>query len=99
MRNKIFSLVEAAISELNEELQYDSLANVNEETVIFGGGDGIDSLSLAALVVGLEIDVEQEFGRQVLLADERAMSMHNSPYRTVGSMSDLILARLQDQND
>jgi acyl carrier protein len=99
MRNKIFSLVEAAIRELNEELHYDSLVNVNEDTVIFGGEDGIDSLSLAALVVGLEVEVEEEFGRQVLLADERAMSMHNSPYRTIRSLSDLILERLQDQSD
>jgi acyl carrier protein len=89
-------LVRKALEHLNEELQYDSLNVITEQTVIFGGEDSIDSLSLVTLVVGLEADVAQEFGKEVLLSDEKAMSLRNSPYRTAGTLADFIAARLKD---
>ena len=94
MDEKVFRLVKQAVDNLNEELQYNSLDDVTYATAIFGGEDGIDSLSLVTLVVGLEGDVEREFGKKVLLADEKAMSQRNSPYRTVGALVDFISERL-----
>jgi acyl carrier protein len=94
MDEKVFRLVKQAVDNLNEELQYNSLNDVTSATAIFGGEDGIDSLSLVTLVVGLEGDVEREFGKKVLLADEKAMSQRNSPYRTVGALVDFISERL-----
>ncbi len=94
MREKAFELVRAAIEELNEELDYESLRNVTDETPVFGGPDSIDSLSLVTLVVDLEKEVQQAFGKQITLADEKAMSMRNSPYRTAGALADLIVSRL-----
>lgn len=98
MREETFSLVKAAIEELNEELDYDTLRGVTEETPIYGGDDGIDSLSLVALVVGLEREVEKAFGKRILLADQKAVSMRHSPYRTAGSLTDLIAARLESDH-
>ena len=98
MREEAFSLVKAAIEDLNEELDYDSLRRVTEETPIYGGDDGIDSLSLVALVVGLEQEVEKAFGRRVSLADQKAVSMRHSPYRTAGSLADHIAARLESNH-
>jgi len=96
MRDKAVKLVTEALQSLNDELGYESLANPTESTVIFGGAEGIDSLSLVRLVVSLEGDSEQAFGRKILLADEKAMSQRNSPYRTVASLADFIVARLND---
>lgn len=98
MREEAFSLVKAAIEELNEELHYDSLRGVTEETPIYGGDDGIDSLSLVELVVSLERQVEETFGRRISLADQKAVSMRHSPYRTAGSLADLIAARLESDH-
>jgi acyl carrier protein len=95
MREQAFALVKAAIEELNEELEYDTLENVSEDTPVYGGDDGIDSLSLVRLVVDLEHQVEESFGKRVTLADEKAMSMRNSPYRSAGALTDFILARLE----
>ena len=94
MRERAFALVRTAVEELNEELEYESLDDVKDETPIFGGPDGIDSLSLVRLVVSLEGEIEREFGKHVVLADEKAMSMRNSPYRTVGALVEFITARL-----
>lgn len=95
MRDQVFALVKAAIDELNEELEYDTLENVSEDTVVFGGEDGIDSLSLVRLVVELEREVAENFNKRVTLADEKAMSMRNSPYRSAGSLTDFIIERME----
>lgn len=94
MKDKIMGLLREIIAELNEELQYESLKNVNEDTTIFGDNEGIDSLSLAFLISQVEIRVDEELGHQVVLADEKAMSMRNSPYRTVGTLIDFIIERI-----
>ena len=95
MRDKIFEIINNAINELNEELDYDSLRNVNEETSIFGGTEGIDSLSLVLLVTEVEAGIYNELDKSITLADEKAMSMHNSPYRSVGALLDFTLQRLE----
>lgn len=98
MREKILSVVKIAITDLNEELDYESLENVTEETPIFGGSDSIDSLSLVSLVVGLESEIKKVFGKKILLADEKAVSSRNSPYRTVGNLVDFIAQQLKVNN-
>ena len=96
MKDKIMAILAEAIKDLNEELQYESLKNIDANTGIFGDDDGIDSLSLAFLISQVEIKIDEELGQQVILADEKAMSMQNSPYRTVGSLVDFIVKRLEE---
>jgi acyl carrier protein len=95
MRSTTFDLVRTAIGELNEELAYDSLNVVTESTSLYGGEDGLDSLSLVSLIVDIEGRVSDTFGRVVVLADEKAMSERNSPYRSVGTLVDFIVGRLE----
>lgn len=96
MHNKIFQIITNAINELNEELDYDSLKNVSNETPLFGGRDGIDSLSLVLLVTNIEAMIYNEFEKPVTLADEKAMSLRNSPYRSVGALLEFSVQRLEE---
>ena len=98
MREKAFALVKDAIVELNEVLEYDSLRDVSDDTPVFGGEEGIDSLSLVTLVTDLEQRSEAAFGRRLRLADPKAMSARNSPYRTAGSLADFIVERLGEHD-
>ncbi len=77
------------------ELGYDELAKVTPETELFGGQSGIDSLTLVRIVAELERVAEQKFGKPVVLADERAMSRRNSPFRTVGTLAAFVAERLR----
>ncbi len=94
MREQAFQIVKTAIEELNEELDYESLRDVNEDTAVFGGDEGIDSLSLVRLVVCLEQAASEAFSTPVVLSDERAMSAKRSPYRTAATITDLIMDKL-----
>ncbi|MCA9752439.1 MAG: hypothetical protein KC591_09625 [Gemmatimonadetes bacterium] len=93
MRERMLEIVRSAVHDLNEELNYPELESPNEATTLHGGEEGLDSLSLVSLIVDLEGRVSDEVGHAVVLADEKAMSERNSPYRTVGSLTDFIVTR------
>ena len=95
MREKVSELVKEAVTDLNDELQYDSLNAPSDDTAIFGDEDGIDSLSLVRLVVDIEQRVQESLDKQVSLTDEKAMSARRSPYRSVGSLVDFVLEQME----
>ncbi len=97
MREKVLGIVCAAVGDLNEELEYEELKSPGEKTGLHGGDHGIDSLSLVSLIVDLEGQIASTFDTEVVLADEKAMSERNSPYRTVGSLVDFIVSRLDPE--
>lgn len=93
-RDTISAIIKDAILELNEELDYDHLRAPSDTTVLFEGDDSLDSLSLVSLIVDIEARVGDNFEVEVVLASEKAMSMQNSPYRNVGSLTQFVLDEL-----
>lgn len=96
-REQIFSIISDAITDLNDELDYDHLREISNSTAVFDGDDSLDSLSLVSLIVDIEARVEDSFTTEVVLASEKAMSMKNSPYRNVASLVDFVLEELANQ--
>ncbi len=94
MTDAVFEVVKSAVEELAEEMDFPALRHVTPESALFGGADGIDSLSLVRLVAEIERAAEEKLSRSVVLADERAMSRRNSPFRTVGTLTELLRERL-----
>jgi acyl carrier protein len=66
-----------------------SFDQIDESTELLGN---LDSLGLVTLVVDLEERLLDDFGVAVALASERALSRKQSPYRTVGTLSDYVVA-------
>ena len=66
-----------------------------EDTVLFGGSDGLDSLDLVNLIIGVEEEIGEVFETEIALADESAMSEENSPYKTVQTLTDYIITLLE----
>lgn len=94
MQQQALELVKKAVTDLAEDCGFPELLNATESTPLFGGELGIDSLSLVRLVADIERDAERRFGVAVILADERAMSRRNSPFRTVGTLAELLAERI-----
>ena len=92
----VLDLVKTTVEDLNSELGFDHLSNVTSDSDLFGGPSGVDSLSLVRIIAEVERAVGERFGRPVVLADERAMSRRNSPYRTVGTIAELVRERLAE---
>jgi len=75
----------------NEEIIF------NEESVIYGDNSPLDSLALVSLIVAVEQNIEDEYGVSVTLADERAMSLENSPFRSIRSLSNYVEEILKEK--
>jgi acyl carrier protein len=67
-----------------------------EECILFGDGGRLDSLGLVSLILSVERAVAEEFGVALTLADERALSERNSPFRTVGALAKYITQLVND---
>ena len=94
MKDLVLTEIKAAIEELNEDLDYESLENVSESTPLFDqSGDSIYSLSLVTLFTDLEARLKKALGKPIVLADESAMAMEQSPYRNVGTLLEFIMER------
>jgi acyl carrier protein len=89
-------IVVAVVREMSVELDYPSLRDAGSETPLYGGAHGVDSLSLVRIVAEVERRTEERIGRRIVLADERAMSRRNSPFRTVWSLAELLSERIGD---
>lgn len=67
-------------------------ATVSAETVLVGTDAVLDSLGVVQLIVEVEQRVESQHGIAVTLANDKAMSARNSPFRTVGVLADHVVA-------
>ena len=98
--NKREKVVEIIYNIIDEEInslpsRKDPLKK-SEDTVLFGGPNGLDSLDLVNLIIGVEEEIGDIFDSDIALADESAMSEENSPYRTVKTLADYILTLLEN---
>ncbi|MFA4943161.1 MAG: acyl carrier protein [Lentisphaeria bacterium] len=92
-RDEIVALIAEAAAICNPRLAA-AIAATGAETVLFGRNGTLDSLGLVTLIVAIEGELDARWGVALTLADERALSLQHSPFRTVGRLADYILGRL-----
>jgi hypothetical protein len=84
------NLIFDTIDEMNLELDFSDQIEKNENTIIFGIDSALDSIGLVNFITIIEQKIEEETGKFITIADERAMSMENSPFRTVGTLKEYV---------
>lgn len=89
-------IIVRALQELNGQ-KIKLPQDLNSETPLFGRDGILDSVGLVTLVVAVEQAIEDECGVSVSLADEKAMSQRQSPYRTVGSLAEYATRLLETE--
>jgi hypothetical protein len=62
-----------------------------EHSRLFGGDAPLDSLGLVNFLADLEYRLSEEFGCDVVLASELAMSRQRSPFRDVPALTEYVL--------
>ncbi len=87
MRDKIEKVILDALVEINEELENEELNTLTRETKIYGRSGALDSLALVSFITDLEERISDEFRKDIVLADEKAMSQRTSPFRTVETLT------------
>ena len=74
---------------LKSVLEENNIKNitVTDETEIFGSKSIIDSLQLINLVVKIEEEVYERTGIEIIVVDDEAIIVGNSPFQSVMSLS------------
>jgi len=88
MNEKIQNIIFEILKEIHEESEIAELENPTIDTRLFGANGVLDSLGLVNLITGVEQRISDEFEKDIILADERAMSRFHSPFRTITSLSE-----------
>ncbi len=90
MLEQVEELVFETLREFGANENITGLDNPTVETFLYGDGGVLDSLALVSLISDLEMKLEERFGVQLTLADERAMSRKQSPFRTAGALAEFV---------
>jgi acyl carrier protein len=96
MQDKIEKIIIETLVELNEELENESFENPDSKTKLYGANGGLDSLALVSFITDLEEKISDEFEKEIVLADEKAMSAKTSPFRNVESLTLYINSLLEN---
>ena len=93
---KILGALYRAVDDVNQQQPEGRKLEKSPETLLYGKGAVLDSLGLVTLVVAAEQTLDEDFGRTVTLANEKAFSQKNSPFRTIASLAEYIAGLLKE---
>ena len=93
-KDAVIDIIYSALKALNEELDADKRVLLSPHTRLFGPEASLDSLSLVSVIVDVETAIADELGASISLTDDHAMSQAVSPFSSVTSLADYILAQL-----
>ena len=96
MEARIEKIIIDTLKELNEELENEAFLNPNSKTKLYGGNGSMDSLALVSFIADLEDKISDEFEKDIILADEKAMSAKTSPFRNIESLTSYIKSLLEN---
>jgi acyl carrier protein len=85
-REKLKSLLMECVNDYAE--QTGNAVKIDDNTPLLGAESAIDSLGLVMIVTGFEARVNESFDSGIVLANEAAMSMRRSPFRSVAALAE-----------
>ena len=97
MKDKLNNLIITTLQCLLEEAEQPSPVPLSGDTRLFGEKAVLDSLGLVRLLADVEEALSDQFGVDLVLADERAMSLTKSPFRRVRTLVDYVAERIEEK--
>lgn len=97
MQAEITQLIIDTVNDLAEQDELELDGAVSADTALFGEGGILDSMALVSTVIALEQAIEEKYEVNIGLADEKALSQKNSPYRTVTTLADYSSQLISEQ--
>jgi D-alanine--poly(phosphoribitol) ligase subunit 2 len=95
-KQKIIEIIYNSFDDINEELPKKNRLEKKVDEIIYGNEGKLDSLGLVNLIVSIESAIDDELDKQIVIANEKAMSMKNSPFRNVDTLAQFILELINE---
>jgi len=99
IESQVDQILFAAIQEINEQLPAGQTIAAEKSTLLFGREGVLDSLTLVNLIVAAEQKVQETLNVSITLADDRAMSQKNSPFKSVESLANYIVMLVKEKSN
>lgn len=93
-KKEIIEIIFQCIEDINIENGIDIARDAN--TKLFGSDSELDSILLVNLIVAVEEKIEELSGKYVPIADERAFSLVDSPFKSIDTLADYIKILLNE---
>lgn len=87
-KNEITEIIYNCIDEINEINELN--ISKSTDTRLFGRESELDSLGFVNLLVSVEERINIVCDAPIVIADEKAMSQKNSPFRTIETLADYL---------
>lgn len=95
VRDAVLQVISAALAEVNADRSSDQQFPMSPDTQLCSE---LDSFELVDLLLGVEKRVSDAMGTSVLLMDARALPRTNSPFSSIGTLTDYIIERLDGKS-
>ena len=69
--------------------------DIQEDTRLIGGGNKIESIDLVSIILDIE-EAFRSIGIDISLTSEKAMSIKNSPFKSVKTLVDFIFDQIHE---
>ena len=93
---KIENIIIESLKEYNQTLENIELKTYSKQTKLYGEKSVLDSIGLVYLITDIEEKISDKFSKNIVLADEKAMSQKTSPFRDIETLAKYILNLLKD---
>lgn len=95
--DRIVAAIFRAVDELNKQLPKGVHVERSLDSPLYGKSGRLESIDVVTLIMEVEDQISKEFGTSITIADDRAMSQQNSPFLTIGTLTDYV-AELLNEN-
>ena len=99
MIDNIYKSIYKSIDEVNSQMSKDEQLIKSPDTVLYGESSSIDSIGLINIIVTVEQNIEDDFEKSITLADQKAMSQKQSPFKTVESLAKYIQIIIEEKKN
>ncbi len=93
---KIENIIIESLKEYNQTLENIELKTYTKQTKLYGEKSVLDSIGLVYLITDIEEKISDKFSKNIVLADEKAMSQKTSPFRDIETLAKYIQNLLKD---
>jgi acyl carrier protein len=97
-KEELYEIIYEALEDINSTLPKNKQIKNDPSEILFGSEGKLDSLGLVNLIVQLENLIDDKYDKSITIADEKAMSEHRSPFRSIDSLAEYAVTLLNTED-
>jgi acyl carrier protein len=98
-RDRLQAAIYSAVDSLNKQLPPGVKLDKSLDASLYGASSKLESLDFVTFIMEVEEKINEEFGTEIIIADENLLSKNESPFSTVRTLTEYLADILSEQVD